>query len=131
EAGRSLSDSIPSDDGNIQVHGPNGFLRVFEDTAPTTGIIVESRYDDAAQDLVLAFRNTGAKARGISIKPLAYSNAPSRRHRIAPGQTVEDRWAIAASDHWYDVELRSGSAVWRLAGHAETGRISRSDPAMA
>jgi phospholipase C len=43
---------------------------------------------------------------------------------------VESRWPIAASDHWYDIEVRNGSAVWQLAGHMETGRASRSDPAL-
>jgi phospholipase C len=91
---------------------------------------VESHYDAATEDLVLTLRNTGTAMGEISIRPLAYSDAPARRYQIAPAGTIEDRWAIAASDHWYDVELRGGSAVWRLAGHAETGRISRSDPAM-
>ena len=43
---------------------------------------------------------------------------------------LEDRWPVAASDHWYDIEARSGDAVWQLAGHMETGRTSRSDPAI-
>jgi phospholipase C len=100
---------------------------MFQGSAP---IMVESRYDDATEELVLTLRNTGTAAGEISIRPLAYSDAPARQYEIAPAATVEDRWAIAASDHWYDVELRNGAAVWRLAGHAETGRISRSDPAM-
>jgi phospholipase C len=132
EAGQTLTDRlpVPSDGGSFRVHGPNGFLRVFQDQAPYSAIAVESRYDAATGDLVLALRNTSVTVAEISIRPLAYSNAPAHRHQIAPAGTVEDRWPIAASDHWYDVELRGGSAVWRLAGHAETGRTSRSDPAM-
>jgi phospholipase C len=132
EADRTLNDQlpVPSGGGSFRVHGPNGFLRVFQDTAPYSTIAVESHYDAATEELVLNLRNTGMATSEISIKPLAYSDTPARRHQIAPAGTIEDRWPIAAGDHWYDVELRSGSAVWRLAGHAETGNISRSDPAI-
>ncbi|WP_139052514.1 phospholipase domain-containing protein, partial [Xanthomonas cannabis] len=40
--------------------------------------------------------------------------------------------ALAASDHWYDVVVEQPGAAFRrrLAGHLETGRPSRSDPAL-
>jgi phospholipase C len=112
------------------VHGPNGFLRVFQDAAPYSSMRVESRYDAAIQELVLILRNSGTMIRGILIRPLAYTNAPTRRRSLAPAEMMEDRWPIGTSNHWYDIELRSGFLVWRLAGHIETGRTSRSDPAL-
>jgi phospholipase C len=132
EADQTLSDRLPAAAGghNFRVHGPNGFLRRFRDVAPYAAVAVESRYDAASQELVLALRNTGAAAVEISARPLAYSGAPARSYHLAAAEMVEDRWPIAASDHWYDIELASGRAVWRLAGHVETGRTSRSDPAL-
>jgi phospholipase C len=51
-------------------------------------------------------------------------------HRLAPGDVLEDRWAIAASGHCYDIALRCASFGRRWAGHVETGKVSRSDPAL-
>ena len=132
EAGRTLGDRLPISAGGygFRVHGPNGFLRVFQDAAPFAAIGIETRYDATTQELVLMLRNSAVAAREIVTRPLAYSGASARRYRLAPAEMLEDRWAIAASDHWYDIELRSGSAIWQLAGHIETGRISRSDPAI-
>jgi phospholipase C len=132
EAGQTLRDQLPIAAGgyDVRVHGPNGFLRKFRDTARHTAITVESLYDMTTQELVCSLRNRGPAAEEISARPLAYSQAPVRRYRLAPDETVEDRWPVVASDHWYDIELRSGSAVWQLAGHIETGRASRSDPAL-
>ncbi|MES2295000.1 MAG: phospholipase C, phosphocholine-specific [Pseudomonadota bacterium] len=131
-AGQTLTDRLPVVAGNygFRVHGPNGFLRVFANAAPVNAVEVQSRYDDLAQELVIQLHNPGPAATELIARPLAYIAAPSRRYQLAPGQTRESRWAIAASDHWYDIELRSGAAIWRLAGHMETGRPSRSDPAM-
>ena len=131
-AGQTLTDRLPVAAGNygFRVHGPNGFLRVFANTAPANPVEIQSRYDDVAQELVVQLHNRGSVATEIIARPLAYILAPPRRYQLPPGQTREGRWAIAASDHWYDIELRSSAAIWRLAGHMETGRPSRSDPAM-
>ena len=132
EAGQTMSDQLPVGAAGykFRVHGPNGFLRVFQEATDRSALTVNSRYDAATQELVVSLRNFGATAREVSIRPLAYTQAPGRRHHLAPAQTIEDRWKIAGSDHWYNIEIRSGSAVWQLAGHIETGRVSRSDPAM-
>ena len=78
--------------------------------------------------------NLGQMARArpadISIKPLSYLDMALRARSLSTGQTLESRWPISSSDHWYDLELRNGASIWRLAGHVETGRISRSDPAL-
>jgi phospholipase C len=91
--------------------------------------VVESRYNEATQELVLAMNNPGGTQSEISVQALAYASMPVRRYQLAPAGSVESRWPIA-SDHWYDIEIRNGSAVWQLAGHVETGRASRSDPAL-
>jgi len=44
---------------------------------------------------------------------------------------IEDRWAIAAGGHWYDIGLQCGNHIRRWAGHIETGKTSSSDPALS
>jgi len=131
EAGKRLDDRLPLDSGySFDVHGPNGFLRGFRDTAPYVPITVESRYDSTSGELVLAVRNAGTESCTFVTRALAYAAEESRRHTLAPGETIEDRWAISASGHWYDIALDSGSLQRRWAGHIETGAISHSDPAL-
>jgi phospholipase C len=131
-AGRTLSGLLPvAPTGySFRVHGPNGFFRAFEDKPPYSGIAIGSRYEDATEELVLTLRNRSPAEVVIQTRPLAYSHLPARLYILAPGEMREDRWAIAESDHWYDIELGGGSAIWQFAGHIETGRISRSDPAI-
>jgi phospholipase C len=130
EAGQTLRDTLPAQTGGLRIHGPNGFFRAFQGLTPDTTIVVESHYNEAMQELVLAVNNPGATQSEISVGPRAYASMPIRRYQLAPAGSVESRWPIAASDHWYDIEVRNGSAVWQLAGHMETGRASRSDPAL-
>src|SRR6202012_148536 len=104
--------------------------RGFRDIQPYTAIASESRYDHATGELVLVIRNTGKGARAIITQPVRYLAEAPRHHMRAPGDMVEDRWAIAASGHWYDIELRCGGLARRWAGHIETGSPSHSDPAL-
>ncbi|MEI9989127.1 MAG: phospholipase C, phosphocholine-specific [Rhizomicrobium sp.] len=131
-AGESVSDSLPvgKDGFAFAVHGPNGFLRELSARAPYPSVAVTSRYDAAGESLVLRLHNSGPAPCDVTVAPRDYANAPARTHRLAAGAATEDRWPIAVSDHWYDLEARSGDAVWRFAGHCETGRASFSDPAI-
>ncbi len=131
-AGESVSDSLPlgKDGFAFAVHGPNGFLREFSARAPYASVAIASRYDAADESLVLRIQNRSPAACGITVAPRDYSQVPPRSHHLAAGAAAEDRWPIAASDHWYDLEARSGDTVWRFAGHCETGRSSTSDPAI-
>ncbi|MDB5739172.1 MAG: putative phospholipase c precursor protein, partial [Alphaproteobacteria bacterium] len=126
-AGESLSDRLPAG-LDFVVHGPGGFLRSF--SGPVAAIRIATRYEPASSSLVLRLENTGTAPREITIAPRDYSAEPARHYALAPGAVQEDRWAIAGSDHWYDLEARNGDGIWRFAGHCETGRASRSDPAI-
>ncbi|HUE65191.1 MAG TPA: phospholipase C, phosphocholine-specific [Rhizomicrobium sp.] len=131
EAGQTVSDGLPlGGHYRFDVHGPNGFLRQFQDGLPYASIVAESRYDGATDELVLAIRNTGNRSRRIVTQPLRYLTDALRHHRLAPGEVIEDRWPIADSGHWYDIELRCGGLHRRWAGHIETGRTSQSDPGL-
>jgi phospholipase C len=132
DAGAHLTDQLPIGKQGyaFTVHGPNGFLRRFTAKATTPAVAIEPRYDAGTESLVLRLANNGNAPVTIFIRPRTYIKAPTRRHRLAPGAAVEDLWPIAASDHWYDLEARSAGAVWRFAGHCETGRPSWSDPVL-
>ncbi len=132
DAGAPLTDQLPVGAAGyaFTVHGPNGFLRRFTAKATAPAVTIEPRYDAATESLVLRLGNIGSMPVTVSIRPHTYMEAPARKHRLAPGMTVEDTWSIAASDHWYDLEAQAGGAGWRFAGHCETGRASWSDPAL-
>jgi phospholipase C len=131
-AGHSLDDQLPLTGGTYEfrVHGPNGFFRGFQDEAPFTAVTATPHYDSKAKALVLVLNNSDSVPHEISTRPLAYHRTPPRRHRLAPGETIQDSWPIAASDHWYDLEMRCNKMARRFAGHIETGSVSRSDPAL-
>jgi phospholipase C len=131
-AGQSLSDLLPITESGFAftIYGPNGFLRGFSAKTATRSLAVTSRYDPSDQSLVLRLHNRGDADRAVTIAPRDYVQAPPQNYRLAPGASQEVRWPVAASDHWYDLEARTADATWRFAGHCETGRPSRSDPAL-
>lgn len=129
-AGLRLEDRLPlGGDCHFALHGPNGFLREFQDASPFSQLIMESRYEAATGDLVLSISNPADQMRDITIAPLRYDNSTPLQHRLAMGQRIETRWSIAKNGHWYDIELQSGNLRRRWAGHIETGTNSVSDPA--
>jgi phospholipase C len=125
--GKSLSDTVPlAGVPDLSVYGSNGFFRQFRGADP---IGVSMRYDAPTQSAVLILQNTGTKAANVSIHG-GYGNEKSRAHAVASGAQIEDRWAIAENDHWYDFTITDGKFLRRLAGHIETGKPSKSDPAI-
>ena len=131
EAGKGLDDRLPvGTDYAFEVHGPNGFLREFRDAAPYAALSAQCRYDAGSGDLIVSVSNPGTETREFSLETLSPSRQGARRYRLAPGAGMEDRWAIAANGHWYDIALRSGRMLRRWAGHVETGKPSHSDPAL-
>ncbi|HEX4183474.1 MAG TPA: alkaline phosphatase family protein, partial [Caulobacteraceae bacterium] len=133
EAGKTLQDRLPLGQGgyDLTLHGPNGFLRRFRGGESET-VEVSCRYDVTGGVLQILLRNTGAAPVTV-ITANAYSGGKVRRLALAPGAEANDAWPVAAADHWYDVSATLAEDprfLRRLAGHIETGRPSRSDPAM-
>jgi phospholipase C len=132
EAGKAVDDVLPiAPEGyDYALHGPNGFLRGFRGPAGASPEVT-ARYDPATERLVLTLANPTAAPMTLKVAD-AYSRAPARTHRLAPGAHVDDAWPIAAAAHWYDLSVTSEDAAFqrRLAGHVETGRPSLSDPAL-
>ena len=145
EAGKSLADTWTSlysgHAYDLSVTGPNGFLRQFAGSQPAADQgshaalevhIAESELDGL---LRLVIVNEGSRACIVTVNPSDdYTHQPSRRHVVLPGSRVESLWDILSSDHWYDMTVTSDHDprfLRRLAGHRETGRPSRTDPALS
>ncbi len=121
---------------DLTVHGPNGFYRRFAgDTArPQLAVAVSA---DRRGRLVVALNRAGP---GYAIAELVMGAAypliegeAKRRLTVRSKSTARAVWDLRGSDHWYDLTLTlvdDPSFVQRLAGHLETGRPSRTDPAI-
>ncbi len=137
EAGKSLRHrwDLASDGGYaFEVQGPNGWLRTFSGRVVGKGARPEVEFVARGDRCVLRMRNDGDTVCMLRVAPGQYDHGAARTHVLAPGAHVEDSRDIAASDHWYDLQVAlEGDASFkrRFAGHVETGRASRSDPALS
>lgn len=132
EAGKTLRHEMMrgADRFDLAVHGPNGFFRDYRSSFATT-LDTSASYDAASQSLIVSVRNTGGAPQVVAIAPRAYAATPAQTATLATGASIETRWPIADSAHWYDIVLTAPSDpsfLHRLAGHIETGAPSLSDP---
>jgi phospholipase C len=86
--------------------------------------------------LVLTHEGPGQRAVEIEMAPL-YGVPPGEDRKrslvAASGRPARAVWSLAASDGWYDIAVTSPETpgfVRHYAGHLETGRASRTDPAI-
>ena len=79
-------------------------------------------------------RNDEEKIEKIWPSIAAANEAAPGHGKIDKAAALKDgvyRHPVAATGHWYDLTVRDTSgAEMQLAGHVETGRPSRSDPAI-
>jgi phospholipase C len=138
-ASTELSDywSVVANSGGIYdlaVHGPNGFLRVFQgDLAlATSGANPEVGVSYDGDQLTLRFTNTGTAPCSLTVRANLY-RTDERVVALAAGAEATETWPIAESHHWYDLSVTSdvdAGYLRRIAGHVETGAPSTSDPAI-
>ncbi|MEN2793392.1 phospholipase C, phosphocholine-specific [Sphingomonas oligophenolica] len=132
-AGKTLSDSLPGlpigERHEVRVHGPNGFLRSF---AGDTDLGVEAIVETVGEAVLITLANHGSQARSLACRSLAYAALPQRAVELSPGATATMRYPVTRNDHWYDFVVEIPGSTWsrRFAGHVETGRPSKSDPAI-
>lgn len=118
---------------DLTVRGPNGFWRRLSGTGLTTvDVTLVQLPARGVAELVLRNRGTAPAVARIAMDPrYPVAAARSRTHRLAPGETLRDIWLLAASDHWYDLDVTlAGDTGFRrrFAGKIETGRPGRTDP---
>jgi phospholipase C len=136
-AGQSLAHDLPglATGGAyaVAVHGPNGFLRGFDGDGATDERVLTAAVDYApgGDVLLIHLANRGPTPVVVAMRPLAYQGE-ARTITLEPWSSRTLRYPVAASDHWYDFVVERPGSAWRrrFAGHVETGRPSRSDPAL-
>ncbi|MGH9586968.1 MAG: phosphocholine-specific phospholipase C [Acidobacteriaceae bacterium] len=128
-----LEDEWPSNNGayNLSVYGPNGFFRAFKGNSHETNLRSALHYDKDQNQIRLEVKNESHSECDFRIRD-AYSESDTT-HTLRPGKTLKQTQQLDASFGWYDLVLESeGDAEFRrqFAGHLETGKVSRSDPAI-
>ncbi|WP_306414823.1 phospholipase domain-containing protein [Brevundimonas aurantiaca] len=121
---------------DLMVHGPNGFYRRFAGDAaqPQPQVMIAT---DARGVLTVGVTGVGEEAALAVLDmdpayPLSEGEA-RRRLTVRPGAASQSTWDLRGSDHWYDLTVsleNDPTFIQRLAGHVETGRPSRTDPAI-
>ena len=147
ENGKKYSTSQWHDSANdgaydLSLHGPNGFFWHFRGSASavsaTEGAEAQLAYDAPNGKVILTLRNMGVKACVFEVAqdavyPLAPGEARRRTITVEAGSQATDIWDLAAADHWYDLTVATkdnGTFLRRFAGHVETGKASKTDPAI-
>ena len=114
----------------LRVHGPNGFLRVFQGRSSTQLEILVTP-DLSLNSLRIQLKNSNDRPYTIQLRDSFYGNADRQLVLEAKSQTQME-WECQASGHWYDFVvtiMEEKDFLWRYAGHIETGKPSTSDPA--
>jgi len=142
-AHRRLHDRFTGDasgDYHLEVHGPNGFLRVFRGNlrvaaadrrAPQPEVRID--HDPLFGRLVVQLVNRGLKPLRMTVKDNVYYRGESQTLTVAPGQRREVRYSLRSSGNWYDFSVSAQGVdgfLRRFSGHLEDGRPSFSDPGM-
>ncbi|MGW2331989.1 phosphocholine-specific phospholipase C [Streptomyces sp. NPDC001700] len=137
EAGKRLSgewSAVPGKDGyDMEVHGPDGFLRRFAGALDGAGPQVSARHDGRTGQLRVVLSNPGRTTVRLTVRD-GHLGGQADTYRLRPGARVTHTADLRRSHQWYDVTVVSDhdrTFVRRLAGHVETGRSGLSDPALA
>lgn len=139
-AGDTLKDSFPinkfvNGKYELEVHGPNGFYRMFKgDNNSLINVSVKYSTDMKGLpngNLEIGLQNNNNKAVLIEINDNAYKTATIKKQ--LPAKTSQNiTLDLKQNAGWYDFFVHAydnNSFEYKYAGHVETGRESKSDPA--
>ncbi len=134
--GRVVVESWPlttnADTYEFSVHGPNGFLRRFKNSAfAEMEPRIETEFDADNARIRLFIENVGRDPLQLIVSD-SYS-ALAQLHNVAPGSRVESQWDANTSLRWYDlrvVDAQNPLFRRQLAGYIENGVDGLSDPAI-
>ena len=138
-SGAEVSDSFPLTANNLtgydlSVHGPNGYLRSFKGSIAGTdkaNLDIRTRFDDDGDSITLGVANRGSEKVTVQLTD-AYSGKVWS-YDLEAGQEASGQIALRDRFGWYDfiVEVEQDPSFrYRIAGHAESERESRTDPAI-
>jgi phospholipase C len=137
EAGKSLSDywsakTYTNSIYQLEAHGPNGFLRVWQGSVATAAVMPEISlsYDPANHRVQVTLTNTGTSACTFTVSN-GYVGEDVRIYSVAAHGSKTDSWDLSDLANWYDLSVTVAEASgWlrRVAGHMENGAPSQSEP---
>lgn len=116
---------------DLEVHGPNGFLRAYRGAAAgasRANVVVRARYE--GDTLVLMLSNRAPAKASISL--VDQYDGQVKTLELPPGHEHAVKWKTEHMGRWYDVAITvAGDADFRvqLAGRIENGEDGVSDPA--
>lgn len=126
-------DAGPLGDYDLTLRGPNGYWRRYagalNGVAPAEVLCL-----DGVKAVNLKLLNESDRPQTFRITmDAAYPNKGPRKRAVTvpPRSSKVDRWALTASDDWYDLEVRvdgSEGFLRRFAGKVESGKAGRTDP---
>ncbi|PKY09443.1 phospholipase C, phosphocholine-specific, partial [Acidithiobacillus marinus] len=108
------------------LYGPDGYIRKLSGSGPTE-LLIEALPKDNG-DVALHFHNRSSKIQTVHISDDSYGQ-DSRILKVDAGSNTHIIWPLDKSHHWYDLQIKTETHTWRLAGHVENGEESWSDPA--
>ena len=114
---------------DLTVHGPNGFHRRFAGSLAAAGPALWL-VEEAGGVALVSKPGQAALVEAAMDPTYALRAGEARVRRLTAARS---HWSLGASDGWYDITVTSPSApglIHRYAGHIETGRASRTDPAI-
>jgi phospholipase C len=118
---------------DLQVHGPNGFLRAFRGApagASRACLDVRTRYERGEPGVHVWIRNRSAQHAAIRL--LDHYSGETRTQLIQPGAAHQIKWNTERYGAWYDLSIEvdgDPDFLVQLAGRIETGRDGITDPA--
>ena len=139
-SGKGIADTWPLTGNNLtgydlSVYGPNGFLRSFRGSIAgldKANLDIRATTDDDGDSITLSGAN-----RGSSKVTVQLTDAYSGKHwsyDLEAGQEAHGQFPLMDTFGWYNfiVEVEQDPSFrYQIAGHAESERESRTDPAIA
>lgn len=127
--GTTVVDVIPvaNDEYDFRIDGPNGFLREFQGTLSKTHLHVIA--EESEGRLVIHVFNSGDEACEMRLVDKSYGRKPIHSVIEVDHSDIYG-FDLLDSHGWYDFEIQEPGARHRFAGRIETGKWSRTDPAM-
>jgi phospholipase C len=119
---------------DLSVYGPNGFLRAFKGSISGMGsanLDVRTSYEKEDNSITLSGRNRGSET--VTIRLTNAYTGQVLSADVEAGEQGERTFSLNHTHGWYDfiIEVaQDPSFRYQIAGHVETGRESRTDPAI-
>ncbi|HEY2624219.1 MAG TPA: phospholipase C, phosphocholine-specific [Dyella sp.] len=137
EAGKTLADYWSARTRSqsvyqLEAHGPNGFLRVWQGKLESAAVMPEISlaYDPNSNRVQLIMTNTGTGTCTFTVSN-GYFSEDVRIYAVPARGSKTDTWDLSSFANWYDLSITVAEANgWsrRVAGHMENGAASRSEP---